>query len=228
MVDKKYILFDLDGTIIDPKEGITKGVQFSLEVFGIHVEDRDTLTHFIGPPLRDSFKKFYGFNNRGAEFAVEKYREYFAPKGVYENVLYDGIVELFEKLEEAGKVLIIATSKPTVYAEKILEHHNIRDYFSFVGGCELDGKRGAKGEVIEYVLESMEITERGSAIMIGDREHDVIGAKETGLESIGVSYGYGSLKELRYAGATYIAKSTEELSRLLIQDKEPIEEKEEM
>ena len=213
---KKNILFDLDGTIIDPKEGITKGVEFSLGSFGIQVEDRDALTPFIGPPLRDSFKVFYGFSDAQAELAIEKYREYFAPKGVYENVLYDGIVGLFEKLKQEGKVLIIATSKPTVYAEKILKYHNICDYFSFVGGCELDGRRGAKGEVIEYVLESMKITEPRSAIMIGDREHDVIGAKETGLESIGVCYGYGGLEELTKAGATYIARDIEELSHLLI------------
>ena len=228
MDDKRYILFDLDGTVVDSKEGITKGIQFSLESFGIHVEDRDELIHFIGPSLRDTYKTFYGFGDQEAELALEKYREYFAPIGVYENVLYDGIVELFEKLKKADKVLIIATAKPIVYAEKILKHHNIRDYFSFVAGCELDGRRSTKGEVIEYVLESIKITELQSAIMIGDREHDVIGARETGLESVGVCYGFGSLEELRNAGATYIVKDIEELSRLLIQDKERIEEKVEM
>jgi len=216
MIDKKYILFDLDGTIIDPKEGITKGVQFSLQAFGIQVEDRDTLTPFIGPPLRESYKVFYGFSDQEAEIAIGKYREYFAPKGVYENVLYEGIVELFERLKKAGKDLIIATSKPTVYAQRILEYHNIGDYFSFVGGCELDGRRSTKGEVIQYVLENMKITDSEGAIMIGDREHDVIGAKEIPMDSIGVCYGYGSLEELTNAGATYIAKDVEALSRLLM------------
>ena len=216
MIDKKYILFDLDGTIIDPKEGITKGVQFSLQAFGIQVEDRDTLTPFIGPPLWDSYKKYYGFNQEEAKLAVAKYREYFAPKGIYENVLFDGMVELFEKLKKANKQLILATSKPTVYAQRILEYHNIGDYFSFVGGCELDGRRSTKGEVIQYVFENMKITDIQNAIMIGDREHDVIGAKETHMDSIGVCYGYGSLEELTNAGATYIAKDVEELSRLLI------------
>jgi len=214
-IEKRNILFDLDGTIVDSKEGITKGIQFSLEAFGIHVEDRDELIHFIGPSLRDTYKMFYGFSDQEAELALKKYREYFAPIGVYENVLYDGIVELFEKLKKAEKVLIIATAKPTVYAEKILKYHNIRDYFSFVAGCELDGRRSTKGEVIEYILESMKIVEPQSAIMIGDRKHDVIGAKETGLESVGVCYGFGSLEELKNAGATYIVRDVEELSRLL-------------
>jgi len=213
---KRNILFDLDGTIIDPKEGITKGVWFSLKAFGIHIEDRDTLTPFIGPPLRDSYKVFYGFSDAEAELAIQKYREYFSPKGVYENVLYDGIVDLFEELKKADKQLIIATSKPTVYAEKILEYHNIRDYFSFVAGSELDGRRQRKGEVIQYALDNMKIADVESAIMIGDREHDVIGANETGMESIGVCYGYGSLEELTKAGATHIVRDVEELSRLLI------------
>ena len=216
MGDKKYILFDLDGTIIDSKEGITKGIQFSLEAFGIHIEDRDELAQFIGPALRDTYKEFYGFNDQEAELALEKYREYFAPIGVYENVLYDGIVDLFEELKEAGKVLIIATAKPIVYAEKILKYHNIRDYFSFVAGCELDGRRSTKKEVIQYIFESMKITDPQSAIMIGDRDYDVIGAKETGLDSIGVCYGFGSLEELKDAGATYIVRDVEELSRLLM------------
>ena len=216
MIDKKYILFDLDGTIIDPKEGITKGVQFSLQAFGIQVEDRDTLTPFIGPPLWDSYKKYYGFNQEEAKLAVAKYREYFAPKGIYENVLFDGMVELFEKLKKANKQLILATSKPTVYAQRILEYHNIGDYFSFVGGCELDGRRSRKGEVIQYVLENMKVSEPENAIMIGDREHDVIGAKEIPIDSIGVCYGYGSLEELANSGATYIAKDVEELSNILL------------
>ena len=216
MVDKKNILFDLDGTIIDPKEGITKGVQFSLQAFGVQVDDRDTLTPFIGPPLRESYKIFYGFSDQEAELAIGKYREYFAPKGIYENVLYEGIVELFEKLKKAGKVLIIATSKPTVYAQRILEYHNIGDYFSFVGGCELDGRRSTKGEVIQYVFENMKITDPKSAIMIGDREHDVIGAQEVNMDSIGVCYGYGGLEELTNAGANYIAKDVKELSNILL------------
>jgi phosphoglycolate phosphatase len=215
LLSKRNLLFDLDGTIIDPKEGITKGIQFSLQKFGIQVEDRDTLTPFIGPPLRDSFIKFYGFNDEEAVLAVKEYREYFAPTGVFENFLYDGIVNIFEKQREAGRQLVIATSKPTVYAEKILEYHKIRDYFSFVAGSELDGRRSKKGEVIQYALENMKITSVQDTIMIGDREHDVIGAREAGLDSIGVLYGYGDLKELTDAGATYIAKDVGELSHLL-------------
>jgi phosphoglycolate phosphatase len=215
MEDKKIILFDLDGTIIDPKEGITKSVEYALQSFGIEVEDRDTLTSFIGPPLRGSFKKYYGFTDEEAEIAIGKYRERFAPTGLYENILYEGIVDLFRELKLAGKKLIIATSKPTIYAQRILEHHKIQDYFSFVGGCELDGRRGEKDEVIKYVLEEMNVTSVEDTIMIGDREYDVLGANEVGMESIGVLYGYGDLEELTGAGATYIVESVGELAGLL-------------
>jgi len=148
-MNKTYILFDLDGTISDPKEGITKSIQFSLREFGIDVEDLDTLTPFIGPPLRDSYKQFYGFNEADTERAVAKYREYYAETGIFQNALYDGIVPLLKTLQDRGKQLFIATSKPTVYAEKILKHFEIDQYFAFIYGCELGGRRSKKSEVIQ-------------------------------------------------------------------------------
>jgi len=217
VINKKYILFDLDGTITDPKVGITRSVQFSLQSFGINVEDADTLVPFIGPPLRDSYKLIYGFNDEEAEKAVEKYREYFSETGIYENTLYEGMDTLLKTLLDMDKQLIIATSKPTVYAEKILKYFEISQYFSFISGSELDGRRSKKGEIIKYAFDNMGINSIKKAIMIGDRKHDIIGAKEMGIESIGVLYGYGDLQEITNAKATYIAKSVEDLNKLLCQ-----------
>lgn len=215
---QKYILFDLDGTITDPKEGITKSVAYALESFGILVEDMDTLCKFIGPPLRDSFTEFYDFNEEQAELAIKKYREYFTDKGIYENILFKGIPELFEDLLGNGKVIILATSKPTVFAVKILEYFHIKQYFRFIAGSELNLNRATKGEVIQYALEQNGIFDKSEAIMIGDRKHDIIGAKENGIKSVGVLFGYGDRPELQEAGADYIVETIEELEHLLNQD----------
>ena len=208
---KKYILFDLDGTISDPKMGITKSVRYSLKSFGIEIDNTDELTPFIGPPLRDSYKKFYGFTDSEAETAVAKYREYFAETGIFENTLYNGIAEMLKALKTLDKTLVIATSKPTVYAVRILEHFNIGDYFKFVSGSELDGTRSKKDEVIAFAMKNCGITSADSTIMVGDREHDIIGAKKSGIDSVGVLYGYGDYDELSNAGATYIVESVEKL-----------------
>jgi len=208
---KKYILFDLDGTISDPKMGITKSVRYSLKSFGIEIDNTDELTPFIGPPLRDSYKKFYGFTDSEAETAVAKYREYFAETGIFENTLYNGIAEMLKALKTLDKTLVIATSKPTVYAVRILEHFNIGEYFKFVSGSELDGTRSKKDEVIAFAMKNCGITSADRAIMVGDREHDIIGAKKSGIDSVGVLYGYGDYAELSGAGATYIAESVEKL-----------------
>jgi len=210
-MNKTYILFDLDGTISDPKEGITKSIQFSLREFGIDVEDLDTLTPFIGPPLRDSYKQFYGFNEADTERAVAKYREYYAETGIFQNALYDGIVPLLKTLQDRGKQLFIATSKPTVYAEKILKHFEIDQYFAFISGCELDGRRSKKSEVIQYALDNMGITRMDEAIMIGDRKYDILGAKALGIDSVGVLYGYGDLQELTASKATFICETVDNI-----------------
>ena len=215
IINKTYILFDLDGTISDPKDGITKSVQYSLKAFGMSIENTDALTPFIGPPLRESYKRYYGFSNEEAEKAVAKYREYFSEKGIFENTIYEGMDILLKTLRDTGKVLMVATSKPTIYAEKILKHFDIDQYFDFVSGSELDGRRSKKSELIKYALDNMNITQIGKAIMIGDREHDIIGAKEVCMDSIGVLYGYGDLRELTSAGATFISESVSNLLELL-------------
>lgn len=214
----KNILFDLDGTITDPKIGITKSVAFALGSFGIKITNLDDLCKFIGPPLKDSFCEYYGFNENDATAAVTKYREYFSEKGIFENVEYDGIREMLKKLSEQGKNLIIATSKPTVFAIKILEHFDLIKYFKFVAGDELDGSRSKKSEVISYALSQNNIVDLSSIIMVGDRKHDIIGAKEVGIKSLGVLYGYGDIKELEEAKADYIVANVKELQLYLLEN----------
>ena len=213
---KKYILFDLDGTVTDPMIGITKSVQYALRKFNIEVENLNDLCKFIGPPLKDSFMNFYGFNEEDALKAITFYREYFSVTGLYENVVYENFEDILISLKEQNKSLIIATSKPTVFAEKILEHFNLKKYFDFIAGSNLDNTRTKKADVISYALEQQGLTEASEMIMIGDREHDVIGAKALGIESIGVLHGYGSYEELSNSGATYIVKDVKELKSLLM------------
>ena len=214
---KKYILFDLDGTITDPKEGITKSVAYALSKFGIKVDSLNELCKFIGPPLKDSFIEYYNFNDDEAEKAIKYYREYFSDRGIYENQVYKGFEDILISLKENNKVLIVATSKPTIFAQKILEHFNLRKYFSFVSGSNLDGTRVKKSEVIQYALERNNIKDLSEVIMIGDRKHDVYGAKEIGIESIGVLYGYGDYEELYDNGANYIVNNVEVLRKLIME-----------
>lgn len=227
------ILFDLDGTLTDPKIGITKSIQYALKALGIDVDNLDTLLPFIGPPLRDSFKNFCNFNDEQAEEAVAYYREYFGTTGIFENEIYDGIEKLLNDLYNRGKILLLATSKPTVYAKQVLEYFHIDSFFSFVSGSELDGRRSAKDEVIRYALENCaaatntntntNIThDTDSIIMIGDREYDIFGARKNNIKSIGVTYGYGSFDELSGAGASFTVATVKELSELLCQRTESL------
>lgn len=212
----EYILFDLDGTITDSGEGITKSVEYALRSFGILVEDIDGLRKFIGPPLKDSFKKYYDFDDEKAEMGLLKYREYYAVKGIYENSLYDGVVELLTTLKENNKTIILATSKPEVYAKQILEYFKVDEYFSVIAGADFEETRVKKGDVIKYALEKANISDLSKVIMIGDREHDIIGAKENNIKSVGVLYGYGDVIELTQARADYTAKDTNELLNIIL------------
>ena len=201
------ILFDLDGTLTDPGMGITNSVIYALKKFKIDVEDRTSLYRFIGPPLKGSFEEFYGFSEEQSELAVQYYREYFKKQGMLENEVYDGIPELLKQLREKNKTLIVATSKPEPFTLEILRHFQLLDYFNFVAGATMDDTRNKKSDIIRYALESCHITDKSTAVMIGDRKHDIIGAKENGLDSIGVLFGYGDYEELKAAGATYIAET---------------------
>jgi len=211
----QYILFDLDGTLTDPKLGITKSVANALAYFGIIVDDLDSLIKFIGPPLTVSFKEFYHFDNEMVKTAVQKYREYFSVKGLYENAVYPGIKELLSELKQKGKVIVLATSKPTYFAEKILEYFELKQYFDFVAGSEMDLSRNSKEEVIQYALEQTGITLKDNVIMVGDRKHDIIGAKAHNIASVGVLYGYGDREEFQEVGPEYIVETIQELRELL-------------
>jgi phosphoglycolate phosphatase len=166
---------------------------------------------FIGPPLRSSFQEFYGFTETDAERAVEKYREYFSDIGIFENKLYYGVVKFLKQLKDFGITMIIATSKPTVYAKKIASHFEISQYFENIVGSELDGTRSRKAEIITHALEAFNINHKTQSVMIGDRKHDIIGAHEIGIASVGVLWGYGSYLELEDAKATKIVNSLDEL-----------------
>lgn len=211
----KYILFDLDGTLTDPGIGITNSVMYALEKFGIEVKERASLYKFIGPPLLDSFQNFYGFTKEESELALKYYREYFRPKGIYENHVYDGVEDLLRELKASGKKMIVATSKPEEFAVEILKHFNLYQYFDFVGGASMDEKRVKKSDVIAYALEKGDVTDLDAVVMIGDREHDVYGAKQIGVDSIGVLYGYGDYEELKQAGADYIVERPSEILKIV-------------
>ncbi len=218
---KKYLLFDLDGTLTDPKIGICTCVQYALASFGIEEPDLDKLEPFIGPPLRDSFKEFYHMDEEQAEKAVEKFRERFRDKGKFENQLYKGIERMLRNLNTRGMTLAVASSKATVFVREILEHFKIAKYFKVVVGSELDGTRGTKEEVVREALRQLfgdRPIERDKVYMIGDRYFDVEGARAVQVESVGVTYGYGSMEELKAAKADYIVRSVEELERFLLRE----------
>lgn len=211
------ILFDLDGTVTDPKEGITRSVAYALEHFGIKVEDLDSLTDFIGPPLIESFSGFYGLNDADSKTAVDKYRERYRVTGWAENVPYNGMAELLRDLKKAGKTISLATSKPEEFAVKILEHFDLAQYFDLICGAPMDAPRGhGKVDVIEDALKRLGITARCGVLMVGDRLHDIEGAHKAGLPCVGVLYGYGDRAEHEKYGADFIAEDMTALRELLL------------
>ena len=209
-----HLLFDLDGTLTDPGEGITNSVAYALKKRGIVVADRTELNCFIGPPLTKSFMQYYGLSEEDATQAVTDYREYFVPNGMFENKVYDGISDLLAGLKASGKRLIVATSKPEKFAIQILEHFGLLPYFDRVYGATMDLSRSKKGDVIAYALREEKISP-DEALMIGDRHHDVDGAHENGLAAVGVLYGYGDREEHEAAGADFIVATVRELGKLL-------------
>jgi len=211
----EYCFFDLDGTLTDPGIGITNSVMYALEKYHITVSDRSELYQFIGPPLLDSFQRFYGFSPEQAMEAVNYYREYYRETGIFENRVYDGIPAVLKRLESHGKKIVLATSKPEGFAKQILEHFDLMRYFAFVAGANMDETRTKKDEVIGYALESCGITDISKVVMIGDREYDILGARKFGMDSIGVLFGYGSRAELKEAGATYLAERESDILRFV-------------
>ncbi len=211
------ILFDLDGTLTDPALGITNSIQYALGQMALPVPPREELYDFIGPPLKAMFIQRFGLTDAQGEEALRCYREYFSVNGLFENRVYPGIPELLQKLRDAGKMLIIATSKPEVFTHRILEHFDLARYFHFVAGSLLDGTRVHKPDVIAHALEQCGLAhKKAETVMIGDRKFDIEGAKLNGLAAIGVTYGYGSEAELKTAGAMATAASPQALESLLL------------
>lgn len=210
----KNILFDLDGTITDPFLGITKSVAYSLKSYGIEVNSLDELKVFIGPPLDVSFQEYYHMSEKQSLEAVEKYREYFSDKGLYENKVYEGMEDFLQALIDDGMNLYVCTSKPYVFAKKILEHFHLDHYFKGIYGAKLDGTRKNKGDVIAYCLKQEELNPK-SCIMVGDRQHDIIGAHENQIPCIGVLYGYGSQDEFERYQCDYIVQDLNELKDVI-------------
>lgn len=215
----RYLLFDLDGTLTDSSEGICKSIQYSLGKIGIQEDDLQKLEVFIGPPLRYSFKEYYGLEGELAEQAIAFYRERYTEVGKYENRPYPGIREMLIHLKAAGAVLAVASSKPELYVEDILRHFDLYELFDYVVGSDLEGKRETKTAVIREAMERMQVTreEQKGVLMVGDRHFDIDGAKELSLDSLGVYYGFAKSGELKAAGADYVVHTVDELEKLLLE-----------
>ena len=209
-----YLFFDLDGTLTDPAQGITNSFIHALKYFGIEIPSYETLCTFIGPPLPETFKTQFGFDEQKVAEGVIKYREYFATKGLLENSVYPGIPELLAGLKAAGKKLVVATSKPEEYSVRIIEHFGLAQYFENVCGSLMDESRSKKDEVIAYAIERNHISDKSKILMIGDRKHDILGAKKIGLKSCGVLFGYGSREELEEARADFISENVSRLDKI--------------
>ncbi len=210
----EYALFDLDGTLTDPALGITNSIIYALDKMGRDIPPREALYSFIGPPLIQSFQTL-DMTKEEAERALLIYREYFGVKGLFENKIYDGIPSALSKLHDMGIKLLLATSKPELYAKQIMEHFELDKYFYGIYGASMDEKRVDKADVIGYALESSGVCDKKRTVMTGDRLHDIIGAKKNGIVSIGVLWGYGSEDELMEAGADYTAATISEMVRII-------------
>ena len=210
----KNVLFDLDGTLTDPAEGITNALMHAQRRLGRAVSPREALYVFIGPPLIETFMSEWGLSRAQSEQALVYYREHFNTKGLYENVPYPGIGACLADLRASGLRLFVATSKPEPLSLRILEHFDLLPYFEAVAGSTMDEQRTKKGEVIAYALDTYHL-DPAETVMVGDRKHDVVGARENGLPCIGVLYGYGSRAELTEAGAAALVEDLGALSALL-------------
>ena len=208
------LLFDLDGTLTDSTEGIVKCLEYALDRMGYEIPE-DT-NKFLGPPLYTSFAEFCGMNEEQVNEAVRIFRERYSTVGLFENRVYDGVPEMLDRLKKGGKRIMVATSKPEVYAVRIFDRFGLSQFFEAVGGANINGTRNNKDEVIEYVLEKAGISDRSKVLMIGDRRQDVLGAHKTGLKCMGILWGFGSLEELTEAGADFIAETPEKAADMLL------------
>lgn len=216
---KKYdiIIFDLDGTLSNSGEGITKSVQYALKKMGIIEENLDDLRHFVGPPMKEEMMRSYHFTEEQAAKAVSIYRERYTPIGIYETDLYDGVDDLLKQIKKSGKVIAIATSKPQTMAEEVLKYLKIDTYFDFVMGADMIGGKQSKEEVLNALLDILPEKDRTKMLMVGDTKFDVAGAKAVHIDCIGVSYGYGDKKEMLDEGAVWVVDTALELLQYVVQ-----------
>lgn len=220
VMEKQYILFDLDGTLTDPEEGLVRSLNAGLREVGLQERSNEELRPCIGPPLRDTYEEYFGLSKEKTEQAIRGFRAYYETKGIFENRLYEGIEDVLDELQKAGKTLILATSKPTDFAVQILEHFGIDEYFDFVGGASLDETRTEKIEVLSYIMEEFQLVDASELIMVGDRKYDINAAKYFHMKSVGVLFGYGTKKELKEAGADALARSPKDLLNILLRDED--------
>ena len=216
MREKDILLFDLDGTLTDSTEGILNCLRYALERMGFEYPE-DT-NRFLGPPLYFSFAEFCGMNGEQVQEAVRIFRERYSVTGLFENRVYEGIPEMLDRLKKGGKRLMVATSKPEVYAVRIFNRFGLSQFFEIVGGADINGTRNNKDEVIEYVLARSDAADRSRVLMIGDRKQDVDGAHSTGIECMGILWGFGSAEELTEAGADFIAQTPREAADMLLKE----------
>lgn len=214
-MDYPNVLFDLDGTLTDPREGITRSIQYGLSKMGIDEPDLTQLEHFIGPPLLQAFMATYGFDEAKAWEAMGFYRERFAVTGLYENEVFEGVTPLLETLVAQGRQLFIATSKPQVYAREIARHFDFARHFKVIYGSELDGTRTNKVELIRHLMAEQGLNP-AHTLMIGDRKHDLIGARDNGLDAAAVGYGFGSFEELNSFAPKYHFQTLTELHQAFV------------
>lgn len=215
MKNYEYIIFDLDGTLTDPAAGLVRGFEYALDKMGFPKEEPEALRRFIGPPLLDVWQKEYSLDYDGACEMIRLFREYYDIFGWWDNIPYPGIEKTLSKLREAGKKLLVATSKPERTAKRVLSLFGLDKYFDFIGGAETGNKRYTKEAVLSYVLDSCSVN-TADAIMVGDRFYDADGAKFCGMDSLGVLYGHGSPEEIENAGFSYVAETVEQIADLLI------------
>lgn len=207
----KYLFFDLDGTIVNTFEGITRSFAYALSTCGIHVTDMNELRPVIGPPLVDAFMSLYGFSEEAAIEAVERYRERYNNTYVDESELYDGIKDTIQSLSSAGYKIVLATAKPQHFADGLLGHYGLADSFHYIAGASLDKSRNSKTKVLQHIIDTLGIKDMSEAVMIGDREFDLCGAAQFGIDAIGVLYGFGSFEELSNSPHIYLAKDAKDL-----------------
>ena len=212
---RRCVFFDLDGTLTDSGPGITASVAYALEKLGVEPPEREALRCFIGPPLLWSFGHYYGFDEAKCREAVRLYREYFTAGGMFENSVYPGIPEALARLRDAGLRLAVATSKPELFSRQIIAHFGLEGCFEAVCGAAMDESRTEKADVLRYALDTLGAAP-GDSLMVGDREHDVLGAKALGVPCLGVLWGYGSREELNSAGPCGLAATPAEMAELIL------------